>query len=193
MARTKKTNSTTVNNQEAVVESTASIINSDVENNVNENTVEVVENNKQLQDTDEIEVISLIPHVSYQDNRTGDFYEWDTVGHSEFLTYETIKNMWRNSKAYFRDLWLKPLDDRVINKLGLTKNYAKYEFLMNGSNYTRSNISKICDEINTTPLGLKYSIYNKIKDLVAEGKITDISVVMTLERTFNLDLTSILG
>lgn len=165
---------------------------SDVESNIEKKNVKSRAVIEQLNDNDEIEVISLIPNVSYQDNRTGDFYEWENVGHSEFLTFDTLKNMWRNSKAYFKDLWLKPLDDRVINKFGLTKTFERYEFLMNEVNYTRKTINKICDEINSTPSGLKFSIFNKIKNMVAEGKITDIQVIMTLERTFNLDLTSIL-
>lgn len=182
----------------AVVSSTAPIDNivgadkSDVESNIEKKNVKSRAVIEQLNDNDEIEVISLIPNVSYQDNRTGDFYEWENVGHSEFLTFDTLKNMWRNSKAYFKDLWLKPLDDRVINKFGLTKIFERYEFLMNEVNYTRKTINKICDEINSTPSGLKFSIFNKIKNMVAEGKITDIQVIMTLERTFNLDLTSIL-
>lgn len=194
MAR-KKTNPTAI---EGAVEKTAPI-NSEVGVKDENNVIEIKKDVKartvveQLNDDDEIEVISLIPNVSYQDNRTGDFYEWDNIGHSEFMTFDTLKNMWRNSKAYFKDMWLKPLDDRVINKFGLTKTFERYEFLMNEVNYTRSTINKICDEINSTPSGLKYSIFNKIKSMVADGKISDIQVIMTLERTFNLDLTSILG
>lgn len=193
----RKTTNPTVD-KGAVDDTTAPIDNivgadkSDVESNIENKNVKSRAVIEQLNDNDEIEVISLIPNVSYQDNRTGDFYEWENVGHSEFLTFDTLKNMWRNSKAYFKDLWLKPLDDRVINKFGLTKTFERYEFLMNEVNYTRKTINKICDEINSTPSGLKFSIFNKIKNMVAEGKITDIQVIMTLERTFNLDLTSIL-
>ena len=125
MARTKSTSKSSVVDDGAVVKDSSAINNMD--NGVEIKNTEVV---KPLVDTDEIEVISLIPHVSYQDNRTNDFYEWEQVGHSEFLTYDTLKNMWRNSKGYFKDLWLKPLDDRVINKFGLTKNYKKYGFLI---------------------------------------------------------------
>ena len=42
-------------------------------------------------------------------------------------------------------------------------------------------------------IGLKYSIFNNIKNLVASGELSDINVVMTLEKRFNLDLISILG
>lgn len=181
-----------VDNTTAPIDNIVGADKSDVESNIEKKNVKSRAVIEQLNDNDEIEVISLIPNVSYQDNRTGDFYEWENVGHSEFLTFDTLKNMWRNSKAYFKDLWLKPLDDRVINKFGLTKTFERYEFLMNEVNYTRKTINKICDEINSTPSGLKFSIFNKIKNMVAEGKITDIQVIMTLERTFNLDLTSIL-
>lgn len=185
MARVKTTNKSSFVEDRAVEKNSPVIDNMDKDENMK--TASVV---KPLADTDEIEVVSLIPHVSYQDNRTNDFYEWEQVGHSEFLTYDTLKNMWRNSKAYFKDLWLKPLDDRVINKFGLTKNYEKYEMLMNGENYTRDSINDICQEIINTPVGLKISIFNKIKSMVAEGEITDIAVIKTMERYLNLDLIS---
>ncbi|MBQ9657183.1 MAG: hypothetical protein IJV31_00885 [Clostridia bacterium] len=187
MARTKSTSKSSVVDDGAVVKDSSAINNMD--NGVEIKNTEVV---KPLVDTDEIEVISLIPHVSYQDNRTNDFYEWEQVGHSEFLTYDTLKNMWRNSKGYFKDLWLKPLDDRVINKFGLTKNYKKYELLMNGENYTRATICDICENIIATPTGLKIAVFNKIKSMIANGEITDISVIRTLERYLNLDLISLL-
>lgn len=178
MARTKNTDSTVT---KGAVENTAP----------NSNNVGV-RVNTELKDTDEIKVVSLIPHVSYKDLQTGDYYEWDEVGHIEYMTYAVIKNMWRNNKTYFRDLWLKPIDDRIISKFGLTKSYDKYENLMNNKAYTRQNISKICEEISSIAIGLKYSVFNKIKSMVFDGEITDIQVIRTLEKNFNLDLTSAL-
>ena len=143
-----------------------------------------------LKDFDEIDVISLIPNVSYKDSHTGDFYEWTEVGHIEQMTFETLKNMWRNSKSYFRSMWLKPLDDRVINKFGLKSIFDKYEFLMDESNYKRENIKEICNNISSTPNGMKIYICNKIKDLVFNNKITDVYVIRALEKHLNLDLIS---
>ena len=39
-------------------------------------------NQEPLGDYDEIEIVSLIPNVSYKDSKTGDFYSWDEIGHS---------------------------------------------------------------------------------------------------------------
>ena len=100
-----------------------------------------------LEDSDEIEVISLVPNVSYKDSKTLDMYEWTETGHLEYMTFDTLKNMWRNNKGYFKNLWLKPMDDRVINKFGLTKTFENYEYLMDGSNYTKKNINAICEAI----------------------------------------------
>lgn len=175
----------------AVEETTATTIVS-ADNNMNEKNDKVVKI-KPLMDTDEIEVVSLIPNVSYKDSKTGDFYEWVKVGHTEPMTFETLKNMWRNYKSYFRNMQLKPLDDRVINKFGLTSTYEKYEFLMDETNYTRSNIDKLCESISATPNGMKFAICNKIKNLVVCGKITDIAVIRALEKHLNLDLTSFLN
>ncbi len=144
--------------------------------------------NKTLLDTDEIEVISLIPNVSYKDSHSGDFYEWDSVGHSEYLTFQTLKNMWRNSKGYFKNMYLKPLDERVIERFNLKNVYDKYEFLMDSSNYTKSGISKVCETISSSPNSLKFAICNKIKELIVAGEISDIFVIRSLEKQFNLDL-----
>ena len=105
-------------------------------------------NKEPLEDSDEIDVISLVPNVSYKDSKAGDMYEWDEVGHIEPMTFETLKNMWRNHKGYFKNMWLKPLDERVINKFGLTKTFEKYEFLMDESNYTKKNIEPLCKAIS---------------------------------------------
>lgn len=145
-----------------------------------------------LTDTDEIEVVSLIPNVSYKDSKTSDMYEWDEVGHIEFMTVETLKNMWRNNKGYFRNLWLKPNDERIIKQFGLTSTFEKYEYLMNESNYTRANISEICNAISSAPNGMKFAICNKVKALVQDGKVADITVIKTLERHLNLELVSLL-
>lgn len=145
-----------------------------------------------LEDYDEIEVVSIIPNVSYKDSKTGDMYEWDEVGHVEYMTFETLKNMWRNHKGYFRNMWLKPEDDRVINKFGLTKTFEKYEYLMDESNYTKKNISDICSAISDTPNGLKMSICSKIKNMVINGQVTDASVIRALEKHLKIDLIDFL-
>lgn len=141
-----------------------------------------------LEDSDEIEVVSLVPNVSYKDSKTLDMYEWNEVGHPEYMTFDTLKNLWRNNKGYFKNLWLKPMDDRVINKFGLTKTFEKYEYLMEGSNYTRKNINTICDAIKGTPNGLKFSICNKVKSLVVNGELVDVFVIRELEKRLNIDL-----
>ena len=147
---------------------------------------------EQLNDFDEIEVVSLIPNISYKDSRSGDFYEWDEIGHIEYMTFETLKNLWRNHKGYFRNMWLRPNDDRVINKFGLTKLFEKYEFLMDKSNYTKKNINTICDTIVNAPNGLKASLYDKVKNLVINGDVTDVSVIRKLETSLNIDLIDFL-
>lgn len=163
--------------------------------NMNEEEKKIVEKtvkSEPLRDTDEIEVEAIVPNVSYKDSKTGDMYEWDEVGHIEPMTFETLKNMWRSYKGYFRNMWLKPNDDRVINQFGLTKVFNKYEYLMNASNYTKKNIKSICDEIVDTPNGLKFAICDKIKNMVISGDISDVSVIKELEKRLKIDLIEFL-
>jgi hypothetical protein len=145
-----------------------------------------------LADSDEIEVISLVSNVTYKDSKTLDTYEWREIGHVEYMTFETLKNMWRNNKGYFKNLWLKPNDERVINKFSLNRTFENYEYLMDGSNYTKKNIGAICDAIKATPNGLKWSICDKVKSLVVSGEITNISVIRELEKRLRIDLISFL-
>lgn len=147
---------------------------------------------EELKDTDDIEVVSLVPNVSYKDSKTLDMYEWDKVGHVEYMTFEVLKNMWRNNKGYFKNLWLKPNDDRVINKFGLTKTFEKYEYLMDADNYTKKNVNALCDAISNTPNGLKFAICDKIKSMVVNGEVTDASVLKALEKRLNIDLIDFL-
>lgn len=146
-----------------------------------------------LEDSDEIEVISLVPNVSYKDSKTLDMYEWQEAGHVEYMTFETLKNMWRNNKGYFKNLWLKPCDERVINKFGLTNTFEKYEYLMDSSNYTKKNIKVICDAIKSTPNGLKMSICDKVKNLVINGEIADVFVIRELEKQLKIELIDFLN
>ena len=161
---------------------------------VKESKVEETEEKtvKPLADSDEIAIESLIPNVSYLDSKTGDLYEWDEVGHIEYLTFETLKNMWRNHKGYFRNMWLKPNDDRIVKRFGLTKTFEKFEFLMDESNYTKGNIKLICDTISDTPNGLKRAICNRVKYLVVNGEVTDASVIKALEKHLNIELMAFL-
>lgn len=148
---------------------------------------------KPLQDSDEIDVISLVPNVSYKDSKTLDMYEWEEIGHCEPMSFETLKNMWRNNKGYFKNMWLKPEDNRVIDKFGLKKTFEKYEYLMDCSNYTQNNIDDICSAISNTPNGLKMSVCNKIKNMVISGDISDVKVIRALEKQLRIDLIDFLN
>lgn len=162
-----------------------------------ENSEEIVKDTKQskikqLKDSDKIKVISLIPNVSYLDKRTGDEYEWEESEQIEVLEYSVIKDMWRNYKSYFKNYWLKPLDDRVIQELGLSKLYKDYDFIMDDANYTKENIESICEKYSNAPRQLKPSICNRIKTLVKEGKISNVKIIRTLENKLDVDLISLI-
>lgn len=146
----------------------------------------------ELTKDDEIDVVSLIPNVSYKEKATGDIYNWYNAGQVEVMTFGSLQNMWREYKGYFKNMWLKPMDDRVIRKFGLNDTYEKYDFLMDGKNYTKENIDKICNGIKDTPSALKLSLCNKVKNLVTNGEVTNISVIREIEKALNIDLISLI-
>lgn len=164
-----------------------------VATNSTNNTVDVVATKKEnvevsLVDTDVIEVVSLIPNVSYKDDKSGDEYEWQNVGDAEEMDFATLKNLRRRYKSYFNEMWLKPLDDRVIKHFGLEKVYTNYEHLMKETSYTQSNIDDICEKFSTLPKGLKWTVCDKIKSMVLSGKISNVNIIKKLEAKLNMDL-----
>ena len=172
------------------------IVNVNAVEEMNEETTKTTKKSIKVQplvDSDEIEVISLVPNVSYKDSKTLDMYEWKEAGHVEYMTFDILKNMWRSNKGYFKNLWLKPKDDRVIKAFSLTKTFENHEYLMNASNYNRANINAICDAIKATPNGLKFAICTKVKNLVIDGELTDVFVIRELEKRLQIDLIGFLN
>lgn len=207
MARTAKfTNTEPVVDAATADDSAVAAVNS-VEENMNDETATAAtkrttnrrKNARQsadvedaLSDSDMIEVESLIPNVVYEDSRTGNYYEWEEIGHCEDMTFDEVKNMHRKYKTYFNDMWLKPTDERVIKKLGLSRTYDKYNFLIDESNYTNDHIDEVLDGLSSAPASLKIAIINRIKDMVADGTVSDIKVVRKLEKRLDIDLISFL-
>lgn len=150
-------------------------------------------NAKELDDKEEIEVVALIPNVSYYDKATGDRYEWENAGDVEYMTVEAIQRMRRNSRGYFEDMCVKPNDERVIKKFGMERYYEQHDYLMDASNYTKDNISNVLDKFSSLRSNsLKSSIVNKIKDMIANGELSDAVVIRAIEKRLDIDLISLL-
>ena len=148
---------------------------------------------RELDDKEEIEVIALIPNVSYYDKATGDRYEWEKAGDVEYMTVEAIQRMRRNSRGYFEDMCVKPNDERVIKKFGMERYYEQHDYLMDASNYTKDNIMNVLDKFSSLRSNsLKSSIVNKIKDMIANGELSDAVVIRAIEKRLDIDLISLL-
>lgn len=146
----------------------------------------------ELKDDEEINVVSLVANVSYWDKSTDETYKWVEIGEVIPMTFAVIKNMWRNYKNYFRNFYLKPLDERVVDKLGLKKTYEKFEFLTDGSQYTKANLDKILSAIDGSNNAFKSAICNNIKSMINDGEITNVSIIMALGKKFDVDFISLL-
>ena len=144
-----------------------------------------------IEDDEEIDVQSFDSNITYWDKATDITYFWEEVGEIIAMPYSVIKNMWRNHKTYFRNFLLKPLDDRVVKELGLVKTYEKYDFLMDGSQYTKANLDFIITTINGGTNGFKSAIFNNIKNMIINGDVTDIYVIKQLGNTFDIDFAGL--
>lgn len=173
---------------EASAPSTAKAVKKSVTTKKNDAT-----NVKELDDKEEIEVVALIPNVSYYDKATGDRYEWENAGDVEYMTVEAVQRMRRNSRGYFEDMCVKPNDERVIKKFGMERYYEQHDYLMDASNYTKDNITNVLDKFSSLRSNsLKSSIVNKIKDMIANGELSDAVVIRAIEKRLDIDLISLL-
>lgn len=178
-------------NTKLTVDAVDENMNVEVEQNVD--VEKVAKKDKPLDKDDVIDVVSLIPNISYKDKKYGDIYRWEKAGDVVEMTFDVINYMHQNHKTYFKSMWIKPLDSRVIKKFGLEPTYRDYDFLMDASNYTRKNVKEICSSICNTPQSLKFAICNKIKSLVSSGEISDIHILREIEKSLNIDLIPLIG
>ena len=165
-----------------------------VEETVEEKSVEVAAKPKKIkiEDDEEIDVQSFDSNITYWDKATDITYFWEEVGEIIAMPYSVIKNMWRNHKTYFRNFLLKPLDDRVVKEFNLAKTYEKYDFLMDGSKYTKDSLDTIVTTINSGTNGFKSAIFNNIKNMVVSGEITDIYIIKQLGKAFDIDFAGLI-
>ena len=191
MGRPKKNPDSAVVNGVAVDESTATPIAMTDDSELKKNTTKNIR--ASLRDDEEIEIMSIYPNVSYYDSKTGDTYKWERAGDIEVMDVATIKNLWRNHKGYFRNLYLKPLDERIIKLFALESTYKKYEFLTNPENYVRKNRDMICNTLDELAMPIKWSISGAIKAMVTDGEITDALVIKAVEKKLDIDLMELLA
>ena len=191
MGRPKKNPESAVVNGVAVDEPTATPIAMTGDSELKKNTTKNIR--ASLRDDEEIEIMSIYPNVSYYDSKTGDTYKWERAGDIEVMDVATIKNLWRNHKGYFRNLYLKPLDERIIKLFALESTYKKYEFLTNPENYVRKNRDMICNTLDELAMPIKWSISGAIKAMVTDGEITDALVIKAVEKKLDIDLMELLA
>ena len=64
---------------------------------------------------------------------------------------------------------------------------------MDASNYTKDNIANVLDKLSSLRSNsLKSSIVNKIKDMIANGELSDAVVIRAIEKRLDIDLISLL-
>lgn len=152
------------------------------------NISELMEKTPELRPFDLVKVKALIPNVYYTNSKTGNSYVWQESEQVEEMTFEDFTDIWRNHRGYITELVLRPLDDVVIKRYGLTGFYSEYDFVLNGKNYTLDNLSKIYNVIDKSNNAVKINIIDKIKLMINNGDITNIRVVKNIEQKYDITL-----
>ena len=146
----------------------------------------------EIADNEDIDVKALIPNVSYYDKTTGKRYEWEERNQIEPMPFSVIKEMWRGHKGYFKSMYLRPNDERVVKKFGLEKTYSAFDFLVNPENYTRDKLDEIEEHLKKVNKDILYTVVQFLKNAVAENEISDIKVLRFLEKRLNITLIDLI-
>lgn len=146
-----------------------------------------------LASTDDIEVISLIGRVGYQDSYTGNIYTWEEAGDVNMLSFREVENMWNKHKNYFRSLILKPLDERVVKQYKLEDTYKKYDILLDSENFNKDNVDTIIKTLNSERNNgvLRTMFLNRLKSSLAKGEVNDHQFISSMAKELGVDLSDV--
>lgn len=144
--------------------------------------------NQILNDDTKIEVQSLVPYVFYCCPITFEYFPWIETGEIHEMTYKQIRIMKAKHPRYFSERWLKPLNDDVLEKIGLKKLYE------NG--LSRGDLKLLCGNdieaaeemlTNLNP-DSKSELAKRVVKITKDGKIANVKIIRLLEKHLGVEL-----
>lgn len=135
-----------------------------------------------------ISVRSLKPNVYYTDTRTFDSYEWLNVGDTNEMTYNQLKQMIHQHKAYFKNRWLILDDEEAMKTLKISHFYEERFTAKDWQLFSGDNVKAVKEKLALLSAEEKAGLLPNIRQKISSGKILNIHMIRFLENEYGESL-----
>lgn len=124
---------------------------------------------------------------TYESKKTRMEYNWNEVGAEEYMSIDEVINMNNSDPRYFRtSCWLEPMDDRVKQGLGLSKNYEIISKVSDIDSLINMNIDKITELVSGLDKEFKKSLAGEIYNKILNKELRDTLIIETFEKLLDI-------
>lgn len=156
-----------------------------------------VETPKAIKKRVEIDRDALIPVMNvtrwklvYVSVKSNAEWHWEELGDVEYIEYSEILTMKNSQRAFLSEPYVVILDNDVVENLGLTKMYEKFDvnMLTDSLNVFRMRQEDFEEMFESLPEGIQHSLLIKARDLHNLGKLDSVKKLRYLKENFKLDV-----
>ena len=146
---------------------------------------------KTIKDTDTFKVKSLVPNVHYTCPKTQDYYIWADIGDEEEMTFAQLKTLKNRHIGYFSKQWLTVTDKEVMKKLGVDKYFNNKFTTKDFALLYGNDVDAVEKKLALIPEDQVDKFKKKVIDGVKNGSIANVKIIRVLEKTFDVDLMTL--
>lgn len=132
----------------------------------------------------------VMGHLIYISTRQmGYQVEWDGFGDVQEIEFSELQTMRGSQRRFFEDNWILIDDAEVLKQLGVDKYYKNHINTENFDTIFTMSPEQIENELTGISEGLKCTIADRAREKVKDGSLDSLSVIKTISRMCNCDLS----
>lgn len=132
--------------------------------------------------------ITNTPLVYVSKNQMGYRVDWEGYLAENWMEYKELVNMRNSQRSFFTEPWII-CDWDVLEDLKVEQYYKNIIDLKNLDDIFKKEPEELEEILNIVPRGIKTLIVDRAFELRKDKKLDSISVVETIEKTLNVDLS----
>lgn len=114
--------------------------------------------------------------------------DWSEYGDENWIEYKDLVNMRNSQKKFFTEPWII-CDWDVLTDLNVDKNYKTIIDLDEIDSVFEKSVEDLKKTLDIVPSGIKKLIADRAFELRKEKKLDSLSMIETIEKTLNIDLS----
>ncbi len=145
-----------------------------------------------LTDDTKIIVQALVINICYTCPVTFETFNWMEIGDTQEMTYKQIRIMSVKHPRYFSERWLKPLNDKVLEKLKLKRFFE--------NNLSRGDLKLLCgndvdaveEMLTSLNSDAKAELAKKAVKAAKDGKISNVKIIRLIEKHLSVEIMELI-